>query len=768
MRKLFWIIPVLLIAVVLYASFNFPDEKQSGKVIKDRDSQRERMVHELYEHGGILVYPASDSSYSGPYLSTIKNFKDTFGWIKIKIIPDTAVTARELQGNSVFLTGTFRSNIILRKIADKLPVRFSEKDFSFAGKSYKDTSSLLTMFYPSPWNKNKVLYLITGNSNKYIADNMNLLITGDISVSRNGLCEVTDTFKKNSSGKWIPDKNTYRNYRRLRKVYPYFRYFKYVVYSDSITPGNINKINAKFTSAINKMEKFFGGGLKVKKSTCYIFDNFENKGMITRNTHLENMNWKDGTTGMVVNGWIKGDDFYSPALLLLRRKLGRPASDFLEKGLAIHFTNGWRKKGYKFWAAFIAGSGDMPELKELLNNNKLNFISPLIADPLAGSFVDYLIKYYGKKIFLDKYGRLTINNANIPKLRDGWEAYLKKLITRHKKEINLFKNDFNNDIPEFQKGFCFAHVGYDIYNGYISKDAERSLQKIRELGANSFSITPFTSMKDASKPESLRFWEFAGAENDESLIYLTHIASKLKMTVMMKPQIYLGREKWPGDINMQNKDDWRLFFHYYYNWISHYAMISEMYGIPILCIGNEIEGATVGHEKEWVKMISKIRNLYDGKITYGANWNYEFNNVKFWGECDYIGISEYFPLSEKDNPTDRELLNGAEADIKKINSVRKKYNKPLIFTEVGFRSTLRPWKTAGEKTDRNIISLKSQARCYRALFEASYGKAWLAGMYWWKWPSYLSYGGGAENNLYVPNNKPAQSVVKEWYMKKWD
>ena len=768
MRKIYFFFLALFAAAVIYFVLVLGGEDRSLKINGHSMSQRERLFREMFLHGVIFVYPASDSADSKLFTDALQDFRTNFRRIKIKILPDTSATPDDLKNNSIILAGTYKSNTVLKKISARLPVKFSEKEFSFKNDVYKDSASLITMLRPNPWNNRRALYLISGNSNKYIVENMNLRMTDGIRIFDNGLCDVMDSFNKNYYGSWVPDTSGYLNFAGMRKIFPDYGYYKYTVYSDNTGRTDLKKVDRVFSEGIEKMKRFFGDDLRLPKTNCYIFNNLEEKGLITGNTHLENIDWKDSSIRLVYNDWIKGDDFYSNALLILRHKLGKPATDFLEKGLAMHFSEKWRKEGYDFWAAFIARSGNTPPLQELLNNNALGYISPYIAEPLSGTFADFLINKLGRKYFLEHYKNWTVSDEEIKSLESEWHGYLKNLVLKNETGIEKYKSGFVKRIPAFQKGFCFAHVGYDIYNGYISGEAKISLGKIKELGANSFSITPFTSMRDASKPEPLRFWEFAGAENDESLIYLSHIASELKMTVMMKPQIYLGRNHWPGDIKMNSGKDWKLFFHYYFDWISHYAMLSEMYGIPLLCLGNELEAATVGHEKQWVNLITKIRKLYDGKITYGANWNYEFKEIKFWNYLDYMGISEYYPLSSENNPTDSELLTGAESVMKKINEIRIKYNKPVIFTEVGFRSTQMPWKTALENQSSDKVNLESQKRCYNALFKASFGKTWLAGMYWWKWPSYLSYGGSAENKMFVPNNKPAESVVKKWYSKKWN
>ncbi len=767
MKKIYLIILILIAGSGLYFIINSYSGKsfQSGK--KESLIGRRQLLHELYLNGGIIIYPSSNAAYSKIYAGSIENIVNGFRRIMIKPIADTSVTINDLGNNSIFVVGTYESNTVLRKLSGQLPVKFSKSGFSFNKKTYNDSTSLVTLLYPNPWNKNKAMYLISGNSDRYISNNISVRLTGDINIFENGMCEVMDTFKMNDSHQWTPDLNNYRDFGSMKKTYSDFAYYKYIVYSKSTGAEQIRKTEHIFSGMLGKMKDFFSNKISVHKTTCYIFDSFENKGLITRNTSLENTDFNDSTIRLVLNDWIKGDDYFSNAQLILRQNLGKPETDFLETGLAMHFTSNWRRKGFKFWAALIAESGNIPELGELLDNNKLQFISPLIAGPLAGMFVDFLIDKYGKTGFLNVYKNFSEQNIDLNRFQNGWELFLEKLTGEYKNEINNYKKDFNKKINAFQKGFCFAHVGYDIYNGYLSEDAKKSIEKIKSIGANSFSITPFTSVRDASVPEPLRFWEFAGAENDESMIFLSHVAFKKNMTLMMKPQIYLGRNLWPGDIKMKSKKDWELFFHYYYNWIVHYAMISEMYNIPVLCIGNELGGATVGHEKDWIKLTAKIRRLYNGKITYGANWSNEFENLTFWKAFNYIGLSEYYPISNKDNPTDKELFKGAESVMNNVENICKKYDRQAIFTEVGFRSTGRPWKTAMESAGRDSINLISQARCYNALLKASYGRKWLAGMYWWKWPSYLTYG-GVRNNNYIPNNKPAQSVIEKWYTKKWN
>ncbi len=352
-------------------------------------------------------------------------------------------------------------------------------------------------------------------------------------------------------------------------------------------------------------------------------------------------------------------------------------------------------------------------------------------------------------------------------LKTKWFSYLKSLVDEYQNEIEKDRNNFNNKIPKFLKGFNFAHEGYDIHNGYLSRTAYRSLEKLIRLNVNSIAVNPFTSMRNEKKLEPLAFWRSPHTENDQSMIYLAHAAEKLGLVFLMKPHIYLHRS-WPDGIEMSSKEEWDKFIDSYYRWIRHYAIISEMYNIPILCVGNELSKETLQNEENWIAMFNKLRKIYSGKLVYGANWGNEFEKLTFWNHLDYIGISNYYPISKDLNPTDEELLKGASDVLDKIEEVQRKYNKQVIFTEAGFRSSTAPWQSSFEK-DKKLqdTTFTSQVRSYEAFYKAAYERDWLAGIFWWKWPSYMNEGGDPHHDLYTPNDKLTENVVRKWYGKNW-
>ena len=165
------------------------------------------------------------------------------------------------------------------------------------------------------------------------------------------------------------------------------------------------------------------------------------------------------------------------------------------------------------------------------------------------------------------------------------------------------------------------------------------------------------------------------------------------------------------------------------------------------------------------KIIRKIKGIYSGQLTYAANWGDEFEKLTFWDELDFIGLNCYYPLSKGDNPSKRELTKAFDGVINKIEKVCNKYNKPLVFTEIGFRSVEGPWKNPHAKEGNRPFNDAHQKLCYEIVLESIQNKKWCNGILWWKWPSHLSYR-GKRNKGFSPNSKQTEAVINKFFKTK--
>ncbi len=111
-------------------------------------------------------------------------------------------------------------------------------------------------------------------------------------------------------------------------------------------------------------------------------------------------------------------------------------------------------------------------------------------------------------------------------------------------------------------------------------------------------------------------------------------------------------------------------------------------------------------DKYWVDIIASIRKIFNGEIGYAANFD-NYQEVGFWGNCDFIGINAYFPLdasakSCKDYTCHYEnckkgWYNALEEISNHLHTLQ--IDKPIIFTEIGYTQrrgcTTQPWQSVG-------------------------------------------------------------------------
>ena len=308
---------------------------------------------------------------------------------------------------------------------------------------------------------------------------------------------------------------------------------------------------------------------------------------------------------------------------------------------------------------------------------------------------------------------------------------------------------------EKQKGVCWV--------GGREAVTEKEIAALAKCHVTWISQTPFAFQRNANTSSlvtnfsSDRVW---WGESDLGIKETTQLARESGIKTILKPHIWVNHG-WPGDIAMKSDTAWSNWFQNYEKFIIHYAELAEKNKIEILCIGTELH-KTIHKEKEWRTMITKIRSVYQGKLTYAANFHEEYEQIKFWDALDYIGIQAYFSLTQNKNSSVDELKKGWSLPLNSIERVHDKFNKPILFTEIGYRSdkdaAIEPWAWPEQNRAREI-SNQDQANCYTAFFEAAWNKTWLEGVYFWKW---YPHGPRSMAELdFTPQGKPAEKIMAE-------
>jgi len=294
----------------------------------------------------------------------------------------------------------------------------------------------------------------------------------------------------------------------------------------------------------------------------------------------------------------------------------------------------------------------------------------------------------------------------------------------------------------FQKGVSFTAEWPDTYG---SDGALHMLARLPRYGVNAIALVPFGFTRRGST--EVRFG--GGWESDSGIEQVAAFAHSLGLRVMLKPQIWV-RPGYPGDLEFASELQRGTWFAEYQRFLEHYAGLAKRIHADVFCVGVEFARLT-RHEAEWRRLIARTRELYSGPLVYAANAGEEFENLRFWDALDYIGLDNYYSLPDDLN---------VSAILDKIEAIHRRYQRPVIFTEVGFSSLEAAHRQPWDETPRRL-SPEEQARCYEAVFQAFYRKPWFQGMYWWKVGS-NGYG-GTQDGTHTPWGKPAMEVVSRWY-----
>ena len=296
---------------------------------------------------------------------------------------------------------------------------------------------------------------------------------------------------------------------------------------------------------------------------------------------------------------------------------------------------------------------------------------------------------------------------------------------------------------------------------------ETHTKPVVKVQSNSVALMPFGFIKKLESPEIIhntkRQWF---GETKAGLKLYAEEFRKYNIKIMVKPQIWVWNGQYTGLIEMKSEQNWKKLEDSYTSFILIYAEVAQEIEAEVFCVGTELEKFVKFRPEYWQKIIKEIRKVYKGKLTYAANWD-EFKRVSFWNELDFIGIDAYFPLTEKESPTVADFEIGWKPHKTEIMRIQSKYEKPIVFTEFGYRSVnytgREPWQS---NRIQGNVNLQAQSNGLQAIYNQFWQEDWFAGGFIWKWFHSHDEVGGTNNNRFTPQNKPAEKLLSELYKRK--
>ncbi|MGN1180071.1 MAG: glycoside hydrolase family 113 [Suilimivivens sp.] len=305
---------------------------------------------------------------------------------------------------------------------------------------------------------------------------------------------------------------------------------------------------------------------------------------------------------------------------------------------------------------------------------------------------------------------------------------------------------------QFIKGVTFAPFSHK--GSLQTKEALESLDNLKKnTGANFITLVP-NGLQETPQSEEISYMNDANV-SDEELIAMIQYAHKIDLQVALKPTVNCKNGAWRAYINFFDKDvhcepKWSNWFASYTAFQLHYAKIAEETGCEMFLAGCEMV-MSQRREKEWRKLISDIKSVYSGPVSYNTD-KYQEDTITWWDCVDVISSSGYYPT------------NDWEQELDRIEAVVNKFNKPFFFAECGCMSTQGSSKAPNDWRVHGDVDLKEQADWYTAMFEACKKRSWVGGFCLWDW-AWKQYPASkaASNGGYDIYEKPAQAVVKKYY-----
>ena len=290
------------------------------------------------------------------------------------------------------------------------------------------------------------------------------------------------------------------------------------------------------------------------------------------------------------------------------------------------------------------------------------------------------------------------------------------------------------------------------------------IKPIRAINANWTALSPFAFMAALDSPE-VRFnmerqWK---GERVDGIMDMCNTFKKNGIKIMLKPQIWIRRGEFTGQIMMKSEADWQTFEKSYTEFILTYAKVAEEQQIEVFSIGTELASFVKARPAYWAELIKKVRAVYKGKLTYAENWD-TYDNFPHWKQLDFIGIDAYFPLSEEKTPTVASLTEAWKPYKEKIHQLSQATGKKVLFTEYGYRSVdftaKEPWNSSTAMTN---INFEGQINALEAINSTFWKEPWFEGGFLWKWFHKHSESGGKTDSQYTVQNKPAEALIRDLY-----
>lgn len=315
----------------------------------------------------------------------------------------------------------------------------------------------------------------------------------------------------------------------------------------------------------------------------------------------------------------------------------------------------------------------------------------------------------------------------------------------------------------FIKGMTY---GWGATRGdYRHDDAVQSMRKLKETGSEWMALS-FWTYQDTVHSTKINF-DYAYTVTDRDIEFAVKQAHSLGLKVCLKPVVNSRDGIWRARIGFPAEEGaepyWQEWFASYTSFILHYAELAAELNCEMFCIGCEMVD-TEYRSEQWREIINQVREVYSGPLIYNANHGSE-EGVEWFDAVDVIGTSAYYPVANKPGDTEDTMIANWLPVREKMERLHQRFNKPIVFMEIGCRSALgcatMPWDFMHRDLPFNE---DEQANFYSSVIKVFWDMPWFSGFFWWDWSTKLyPLEEAKQNRGFDIYGKKAEDIVKHWY-----
>jgi hypothetical protein len=311
------------------------------------------------------------------------------------------------------------------------------------------------------------------------------------------------------------------------------------------------------------------------------------------------------------------------------------------------------------------------------------------------------------------------------------------------------------------------------WNGdYASAESNTAIHELARTNANAIAIVPTVYLDHKG---AYQFKQTTQTERRENVGKAIERAVAKGLSVMLKPHVDTSDHVWRGELAPADVTAW---FAGYKALMVDYARLAEEKGASTLCLGVELRSLSGARFRPyWTDLIDAVRGVFQGELTYAANWD-EVGQVSFWDKVDVIGVDPYVPLTGGNDPSVQQLVDAwtqvpsdtwrasvqdGKSTVDFYRDVSVRYGKPVLFTELGYRSLDGANTAPGDWQRQGRFDPQEQLDLVDAFFTvwSVRGGDWFKGVHFWNWemPAKVA----SQKLGYTPQGKPAQMAITAWF-----